>query len=157
VVNKPSPCPQCQSERIWARAAFGPHGVTQVAFCPGCARAATLCSRCGGDLVMARQSSWIPRAETVLTCRACRYRTPLIPEPPPKVPAARGPLGRLLGGASAPARMQRVADDLENQASRRYVQLRGLLGVVVEVVQRADALARLDAELAHLDRLPAKG
>jgi len=168
-----SSCPQCRSERVWARAALGAYGITHVAFCPGCARAATICTRCGTELVLMRQSSWVapgrPQAESVLTCPACRQATGAqtvgATPPPPSptlstawapatgqaTPARRSLLGRFAGDAPAPAVMQRVADDCERLAGQRYVRQRTLLGVVDEAARRADALARLEIELSRLD------
>jgi hypothetical protein len=178
-MNQPSPCPQCHSDRVWARAALGAYGITHVAFCPGCARAATLCGRCGGELVLSRQSSWPvsgrPRVETVLHCPSCRQTAVSIPghatEPPrPGIPAA--PAGGRFGignGAAAvrddPARsatgllapaspvLQRSADDAENQMAARYIRRREMVGVLEEAARRADALARLEQELQRLDTL----
>jgi len=176
-MNQPSPCPQCHAERIWARAALGPYGVTHVAFCPGCARAATLCSRCGGELVLVRQSSWAwagrPRVETTLHCPACRQAVPAAhpaPQPPAlgvaapapaaplaresAAPVSRDTVARFVADAPAPQVVQNVADDLEDRARTRYVRRRSLLGLVEEAARRADSLARLEASLARLRLSP---
>jgi hypothetical protein len=165
-----SPCPQCRSERVWARAALGAYGITHVAFCPGCARAATICTRCGTELVLMRHSSWPspgrPRVETTLQCPSCRQPagSPSAPvaapaAPPsltPSWPAApsatrRSVLTRFVSDAPAPAVMQRVADDCERLATTRYVRQRTLLGIVEEAARRADVLARLEVELGRID------
>jgi len=170
-----SPCPQCRSERVWARAALGAYGITHVAFCPGCARAATICTRCGTELVLMRQSSWVspgrPRVEATLQCPSCRQ-----PAGSPSAPAAsagaapaassaltsawsaaapaatrRSVLTRFISDSPAPAVVQRVADDCERLATTRYVRQRTLLSLVEEAARRADALARLEVELDRLD------
>ncbi len=172
-----SPCPQCRSERVWARAALGAYGITHVAFCPGCARAATICTRCGTELVLMRQSTWVspgrPRVESVLQCPACRQGVGTQPSPavagagagPATAPGAtaawsaaaapavrRSAISRFVADSPAPAVMQRVADDCERLAATRYVRQRQLLGVVDEAARRADAMARLEIELSRLDR-----
>ena len=168
-----SPCPQCRSERVWARAALGAYGITHVAFCPGCARAATICTRCGTELVLMRTSSWVspgrPQVQSTLQCPSCRQ-----PAGSPSAPAAtagpapatapglasawssapaarRSVLTRFVSDAPAPAVVQRVADDCEHLAATRYVRQRALLGVVEDAARRADALARLEIELSRLD------
>jgi hypothetical protein len=169
-----SPCPQCHSERVWARAALGAYGITHVAFCPGCARAATICTRCGTELVLMRQSSWVspgrPRLESVLQCPSCRQSTgsPSAPvRPPATTPAGavstwsaaaagstmvrRSSISRFIADAPAPAVMQRVADDCEGLATTRYARQKQLLGLVDEAARRADAMARLEIELSRLD------
>lgn len=168
-----SPCPQCRSERVWARAALGAYGITHVAFCPGCARAATICTRCGTELVLMRQSSWVspgrPRVESILQCPTCRQGVGSQPAPAtagasPGAGASaasawsaaaptvrRAALARFVADAPAPAVMQRVADDCERLATTRYVHQRQLLGVVEEAARRADAMARLEIELGRLD------
>ncbi len=180
-MNQPSPCPQCHSDRVWARAALGAYGITHVAFCPGCARAATLCGRCGGELVLVRQSSWAwagrPRVETVLQCPTCRQMagsvgraapaaTPDMPKPagtgvaPSPLSARRAAdagavpraaIGRLVSDKPAPALMQRVADEVESGAVERYVRRRTFVGLLDEAARRADAMARLEIELSRLD------
>ncbi len=171
-----SPCPQCRSERVWARAALGAYGITHVAFCPGCARAATICTRCGTELVLMRQSTWVspgrPNVESVLQCPACRQGVGTPPSPavagagagPATVPGAtaawsaaapavrRSTISRFIADTPAPAVMQRVADDCERLAATRYVRQRQLLGVVDEAARRAAAMARLEIELSRLDR-----
>ena len=167
------PCPQCQSERVWARAALGAFGITHVAFCPGCARAATICGRCGGELVLTRESSWAgaghPRVAARLQCPGCR-QSPTAPQPQPTSarptfgsPPTAGTLAprptRALLGASrgfapddvAPATIQRVADDFEHLATTRYKRRCQLFSLVGEAARRADAMARLEADLARLD------
>jgi hypothetical protein len=170
-----SPCPQCRSERVWARAALGAYGITHVAFCPGCARAATICTRCGTELVLMRQSSWVspgrPRVESMLQCPSCRQVTGS-PSAPAATPGAasgtatgvsawsaatagpatvrRSSLSRFTADAPAPAVMQRVADDCEVLGTTRYVRRRQLLGMVEEASRRADAMARLEIELSRL-------
>jgi hypothetical protein len=172
-----SPCPQCHSERVWARAALGAYGITHVAFCPGCARAATICTRCGTELVLMRQSSWNtpgnPRVDTVLQCPSCRQ--PAGGPQPHTAPAVdrggaaavsafpsalagpatarRAGLNRFAADTPAPALMQRVADDCESVASTRYTRQRQLMGLVEDAARRADALARLEIELSRLDLL----
>jgi len=169
-----TPCPQCRSERVWARAALGAYGITHVAFCPGCARAATICTRCGTELVLMRQSSWTspgrPRVESTLQCPSCRQ-----PAGSPSAPAAtagtapaaspsltsawsaaapaatrRSVITRFAADAAAPPVVQRVADDCERLATTRYVRQRTLLGLVEEAARRADAMARLEIELGRL-------
>lgn len=164
---------------MWARAALGAYGITHVAFCPGCARAATICTRCGTELVLMRQSSWVapgrPQVESVLTCPACRQATSSqagVPvgtasagpaaSPGPTASAwsaaasvnpallRRPALGRLVSDAPAPAVMQRVADDCEQLSASRYQRQRQLLGLVEEAARRADAMARLELELTRL-------
>lgn len=181
-MNQPSPCPQCHSDRVWARAALGAYGISHVAFCPGCARAATLCGRCGGELVLLRQSSWgagHTRVETVLQCPTCRQTTAAVPQ----ARAAHPLLGRwgsapqgtepqttparlsdaveeptaFLTGKPAPALMQRVADDVETLSAARYVRRRQILALVGEAARRADALARLEHELRRLPQHPEAG
>jgi hypothetical protein len=173
-----SPCPQCRSERVWARAALGAYGITHVAFCPGCARAATICTRCGSELVLMRQSSWVspgrPRVESMLQCPSCRQVTGS-PSAPATTAGPAGPVGstatgvsawsaatarpatvrhtslsRFIADAPAPAVMQRVADDCEVLGTTRYVRRRQLLGMVEEASRRADAMARLEIELSRL-------
>lgn len=113
-MNQPSPCPQCRSDRVWARAALGAYGITHVAFCPGCARAATLCGRCGGELMLVRQSSWAwagrPRVESVLQCPTCRQAAGAFPShalpggpevPSGAVPPAGGAAGTAAGSRGA--------------------------------------------------------
>lgn len=167
-----SPCPQCHSERVWARAALGAYGITHVAFCPGCARAATICTRCGTELVLMRQSSWSshgqPRLETVLQCPSCRHAVGGQAAPPagtagatavsafpaaPPSPATvrRSTVSRFSTDSPAPAVMQRVADDCESLASTRYARQRQLLGLVEDAARRADAMARLEIELGRLE------
>jgi hypothetical protein len=174
-MNQPSPCPQCHTDRVWARAALGAYGISHVAFCPGCARAATLCGRCGGELVLMRQSSWgagHTRVETVLQCPACRQTTAAVSQArqahpllapwsragngaEPQPAGARG--GEVaveptafLGTKPAPALMQRVADDVETLSAARYVRRHQILALVGEAARRADALARLELELSRL-------
>jgi hypothetical protein len=162
-----SPCPQCRSERVWARAALGAYGITHVAFCPGCARAATICTHCGTELVLVRHSNWstaTPRTETSLQCPTCRQG---IGDAPGRggsagvaawsaaaaqpATARRSLLGRFTSDAPTPAVMQRVADDSEQLAALRYVRHRQLLGVLDEAARRADAMARLEIELQRRD------
>jgi len=172
-MNQPSPCPQCHSDRIWARAALGAYGISHVAFCPGCARAATLCGRCGGELTLVRQSSFATgraRVETVLQCPACRQTAAAMSalhpaaEPrtvapsrwagataAPPAGAATLPAHDAFTGTSAPV-TQRVADDVETMAAHRYVRRRHLLDLVVDAARRADAMARLEIELRLLPR-----
>jgi hypothetical protein len=176
-MNQPSPCPQCRSDRVWARAALGAYGITHVAFCPGCARAATLCGRCGGELVLIRQSSWAasgrPHIETVLQCPTCRQTAASVPhagrQATPAGPTAAPPrAGQASMSAAAPAMersairrfaveappagvVQRVADDFEQAATSRYVRHRRLAVLIDEAARRADSLARLESELSRLE------
>ena len=46
--------------------------------------------------------------------------------------------------------MQRVADECEDQAASRYARRRQLVDLVEDAARRADARARLEAELARL-------
>jgi hypothetical protein len=168
-----SPCPQCHSERVWARAALGAYGITHVAFCPGCARAATICTRCGTELVLMRQSSWSspgqPRVETTLQCPSCRHAVGGQPAaspsatgggaavsafpsaPPSPATARRSAFSRFSTGAPTPVVMQRVADDCESLAATRYARQRQLMGLVEDAARRADAMARLEIELSRLE------
>lgn len=174
-MSRLTPCPQCRSERVWARAALGAFGITHVAFCPGCARAATICARCGTELVLMRHSSWTspgrPRLESTLQCPSCRR--PAGPASPPAIAGAgpaptasgltaawsaaapsrlqRQSLTRFASQTPAPVVIQRVADDCERLATTRYARQRTLLGAVEEAARRADALARLEIELSRLD------
>jgi len=149
-----SPCPQCHSERVWARAALGAYGITHVAFCPGCARAATICTRCGTELVLMRRANW--NSAEALQCPTCRQR---VGEPPVATAwsagatgtARRSVLGRFVSDTPAPAIVQRVADESERLAAIRYVRQRLLLGVLGDAARRADAMARLEDELSRLD------
>jgi hypothetical protein len=175
-----TPCPQCHSERVWARAALGAYGITHVAFCPGCARAATMCTRCGTELVLMRQSSWTtpgrPRVQSVLQCPTCRQvsgaqpaqqRSPSLAPGPAggvaawsaassvPVVARRSAMARLIAGTPAPLVMQRVADDREALATTRCVRQLQLMGLVEQAARRADAMARLEIELSRLDTLDA--
>jgi hypothetical protein len=168
-MNQPTPCPQCRSDRIWARAALGDYGITHVAFCPGCARAATLCGRCGGELVLTRHATLgvpgAPRVQAVLQCPSCRQTAVPIPGPRPSPgapqPATREPVpaASLLGRPAArtftaepaaPTIVQRVTDDAEAAATERYVRRRRLVALLDEAARRADAMARLDNELNRL-------
>lgn len=175
-MNQPTPCPQCHSDRVWARAALGDFGITHVAFCPGCARAATLCGRCGGELVLTRQSSiGVPgraRVETVLQCPSCRTTAMALPSPTAAAhpaPQTGGPAAPLWPavrrravalersaqpssflGTAAPTVVQRVADDVESLAVSRYVRRRQIVDLVGEAARRADAMARLEIELRRL-------
>jgi hypothetical protein len=161
-----SPCPQCRSERVWARAALGAYGITHVAFCPGCARAATICTRCGTELVLMRQANWnapSPRTEASLQCPSCRQS---VAEPTAQAAwsaatgqptARRSVLGRFVSDTPAPAVVQRVADTCENQAAIRYLRHRLMASVLGEAARRADAMARLEVELSRLDTTAAGG
>jgi hypothetical protein len=162
-----TPCPQCHGERVWARAALGAYGVTHVAFCPSCARAATVCTRCGTELVLARHSTGRTPGQPVrssLQCPSCRQAALGSPGSGSGAgvaawsAAAGGPatvrrsaIGRLITGAPAPAVMQRVADDCERVATQRCVRRLQLLGLIGEAARRADAMARLDLDLSRLD------
>jgi hypothetical protein len=167
-----TPCPQCHSERVWARAALGAYGITHVAFCPGCARAATVCTRCGTELVLARMSSAQPGLRSSLQCPSCRQEAgsgstgSVAPVPGAAAGVAawsaavtgqatlrRSAIGRLITGSPAPAVMQRVADDRERLATVRCIRQLELMGLVGEAARRADAMARLEIELSRLDLL----
>jgi hypothetical protein len=169
-----SPCPQCRTERVWARAALGAYRITHVAFCPGCARAATICTRCGGELVLMRQSSWVspgrPRVEAILQCPACRQSVSQPASNPTATPLGGGgaPASAWAAASGAPATarrsllsrfvadeptgvVQRVADECEVLAATRYTRRRQLVGLVDEAARRADAMARLEIELSRLE------
>jgi hypothetical protein len=66
-------------------------------------------------------------------------------------------MGRFVSDTPAPAVMQRVADDLEQLASTRYVRRRQLLGLLDQAARRADALARLEIELSRLETTGSDG
>ncbi|HXA30048.1 MAG TPA: hypothetical protein VN193_15000 [Candidatus Angelobacter sp.] len=172
-----TPCPQCHTDRVWARAALGAYGISHVAFCPGCARAATVCTRCGTELVLARMSSGTsparPVGRAVLQCPACRQEATASPGQlsaaapgtsggvAARSSAMTGPatvrrsgIGRLIAGLPAPAVMQRLADEREQLAAQRCLRRLQLIGLVGEAARRADAMARLDVELSRL-HLPA--
>jgi len=172
-----TPCPQCHSERVWARAALGAFGVTHVAFCPGCARAATICTRCGTELELVRQpgagSPGLDAAGNLLQCPACRQEATAAAPPltgaasrllagstrrsaaaPDAIRPRRAALSSFVPGISAPPVVQRVADDSEHLAATRYTRRRRLVGLVDDAARRADALARLEAELSRLEVEP---
>ena len=137
-MNQPTPCPQCRSDRVWARAAIGDYGITHVAFCPGCARAATLCGRCGGELVLTRQSSiGVPgraRVETVLQCPSCRTTAMALPSPSAAAPATPQPG---VGAGNAPAAPTWPAVRQRARAVERPAQPSSFLGTAAPgVVQR---------------------
>jgi hypothetical protein len=163
-----SPCPHCRTERVWARASFGGYGIIHVAYCPGCARASTMCQRCGTELALTRApgglSPAVAPAEAGLRCPVCRGEAAL------RTPAGGAGLASPFGGsgagsptvarrrsiaafasdAAAPPMMQRVADDFEDLASLRYRRRRKILGVIEDAARRADAMARLEMELGRL-------
>jgi DNA-directed RNA polymerase subunit RPC12/RpoP len=166
-----SPCPQCRTKRVWARATFGSYGILHVAYCPACARASAICQRCGTELALTRAPGWVPASdppgEPVLRCPACRGPAALRAQPAGAGVASpfggaggaaaatptvvhRRQIAAFASDAAAPPMMQRVADDFEDLASLRYRRRRKILGVVEDAARRADAMARLELELGRL-------
>ncbi|HEV7677630.1 MAG TPA: hypothetical protein VGQ42_03590 [Candidatus Dormibacteraeota bacterium] len=101
----------------------------------------TPCPQCRAERVWARANFGAGGGiSRVAYCPVCA-RTDSMPRPS---------LSRFVAGAPAPALMQRIADDFEDLASVRYRRRRQILATIEDAARRADAAARLEADLRRL-------
>lgn len=146
---EPSPCPRCGGPRAWMAGTGA--GATLPVNCGGCGREAHACPRCGWEWTGLPRGHRASHRGVCISCQvldlaAQRPRHAVavaeIDEPPPAFASAfdnnTRPRSRLL---------QRLADSTERTAETRYRCYRLFADVAGRASRRADAVARLEAQL----------
>jgi hypothetical protein len=100
----------------------------------------TPCPQCLSPRVWARTTMGPTGITRVAFCPNCA-RAGTMP---------RASLSRFVAGAPTEALMQRLADDFEDLARVRYRRRRQIVATVQDAARRADACARLEADLRRL-------
>ncbi len=150
---EPSPCPRCGGPRAWIASASGAsHGPTVPVNCGGCGREAHACPRCGWEWTGLPRAERTSRRGTCISCQVLELagqRRREREELPPTVPTAFA--GTFDATRARSRLLQRLADAGESAALSRYRAYRLFADVAQRASRRADAVARLEAQLRDDD------